>query len=313
MGDVRMTARRPMRRLADVLPEVAAEPGHRGRAAPVAPDGGVAQAGGGAAAGRGRRLGAALGPAAGAGRRAPPARSSRRSCGCAPAACSTPSRRCPIGVRLLELRILVDGRPERRPPCRLGRRMSSRLQLKYGLVAEHDRLSNSADAVVVSEPTTGSKARTKGSLYVIVTARAHDRRQAAMRARSSPTRSGASTTTTSRRASRSCLQKSIRSANRRLRQRARAAACRPAAWRLAVAVVRGRELYVATAGDAEAYLVRAARLLMPEHEPGAGPARRRQRPHRRLARRLLGRRLAAAVLEEPGRAWSGPRSSRTRS
>jgi hypothetical protein len=34
--------------------------------------------------------------------------------------------------------------------------------------------------------------------------------------------------------------------------------------------VRANELYVATSGDAEAYLVRAARLLMPEHEPGDG-------------------------------------------
>src|SRR5918992_3255996 len=49
--------------------------------------------------------------------------------------------------------------------------MASRLQLKYGLVSEHDRLSNSADALIVTEPTTGSKARTKGSLYLIVTSR----------------------------------------------------------------------------------------------------------------------------------------------
>ena len=34
--------------------------------------------------------------------------------------------------------------------------------------------------------------------------------------------------------------------------------------------MRGNELYVATCGDADSYLVRAARLLMPEHEPGEG-------------------------------------------
>ena len=50
--------------------------------------------------------------------------------------------------------------------------MSSRLALKYGVVSEEDRLSNSSDAVLVTEPTTGSKARTKGSLYMVVTSRA---------------------------------------------------------------------------------------------------------------------------------------------
>src|SRR5688500_19979411 len=49
--------------------------------------------------------------------------------------------------------------------------MSTRLALKYGLVSEDDRLSNSSDALIVTEPTTGSKARTKGSLYLIVTSR----------------------------------------------------------------------------------------------------------------------------------------------
>src|SRR3989304_2419356 len=38
-----------------------------------------------------------------------------------------------------------------------------------------------------------------------------------------------------------------------------------------IAVVRGHELYVATIGDADAYLVRQARLLtLPEEERGAG-------------------------------------------
>ena len=40
--------------------------------------------------------------------------------------------------------------------------MSSRLQLKYGLVSEQDRLSNSADAVLVSEPSTGAGTRLHG-------------------------------------------------------------------------------------------------------------------------------------------------------
>jgi hypothetical protein len=147
--------------------------------------------------------------------------------------------------------------------------MSSRLQLKYGLVAEHDRLSNSADAVVVSEPTTGSKARTKGSLYIIVTARVHGGRSrdatnlvADMIRREYYYDESAGIPIV--------LQKSIRSASRRLHHSREGSGLPPGGLGLAVAVVRGSELYVATAGDAEAYLVRAARLLMPEREPGPG-------------------------------------------
>ena len=58
--------------------------------------------------------------------------------------------------------------------------MASRLALKYGLVSEEDRLPNSSDAIVVTEPTTGSKARTKGSLYLIVSSKS-DRRPGARR------------------------------------------------------------------------------------------------------------------------------------
>ena len=147
--------------------------------------------------------------------------------------------------------------------------MSSRLQLKYGLVAEHDRLSTSADALLVSEPTTGSKARTKGSLYVVVTARS-----AAGRSRDAcnlvadlirreyyyDESAGIPIV----------LQKAIRAANRRLRHSREGGGVATGTLGLAVAVVRGSELYVASAGDAEAYLVRAARLLMPEREPGPG-------------------------------------------
>ena len=35
-------------------------------------------------------------------------------------------------------------------------------------------------------------------------------------------------------------------------------------------IVRGNELYVATCGEADGYLVRSARLLMPEHDSGSG-------------------------------------------
>lgn len=147
--------------------------------------------------------------------------------------------------------------------------MASRLQLKYGLVSEQERLSNSADALLVSEPTTGSKARTKGSLYLIVTARSTAGR----------TRDACELVADTIRREyyydesagiAICLEKAIRSASRRLRHSREGGSLVPGSLGVAAAVVRGNELYVATTGDAEAYLVRAARLLMPEHEPGEG-------------------------------------------
>ena len=147
--------------------------------------------------------------------------------------------------------------------------MASRLQLKYGLVSEHERLSNSADALLVTEPTTGSKARTKGSLYLIVTSRAlGGRTREACRLVADIIRREYYYDESAGIAI--CLEKSIRTANRRLRHSREGGAQAPGSMGLALAVVRGNELYVATTGDAEAYLVRSARLLMPEHEPGEG-------------------------------------------
>ena len=45
--------------------------------------------------------------------------------------------------------------------------MALRLQMKLGVVAEEDRLSDSPDTVVVVEPSVGARARTKGHLYVV--------------------------------------------------------------------------------------------------------------------------------------------------
>lgn len=147
--------------------------------------------------------------------------------------------------------------------------MASRLQLKYGLVSEQERLSNSADAVLVSEPTTGSKARTKGSLYLIVTSRTQGSRardacqlvaDVIRREYYYDESAGIAI----------CLEKAIRSASRRLRHAREGSGLPPGSLGVAAAVVRGTELYVATTGDAETFLVRAARLLMPEHEAGDG-------------------------------------------
>ena len=47
--------------------------------------------------------------------------------------------------------------------------MAVRLQMKLGVVPEHDRLPDSPDTIVVVEPSVGSVARTKGHLYLLVT------------------------------------------------------------------------------------------------------------------------------------------------
>ena len=147
--------------------------------------------------------------------------------------------------------------------------MTSRLLLRYGLVAAHDRLSGSADTVLVTEPATGSKSRTKGNLYLVVSVAGMGGRARDATALVADTirrdyyydeSAGIAV----------CLQKAFRSASRRLRTSREGHGVAAGSIGAAVAVIRGNELYVATIGDAEAYLVRAARLLMPEHEPGEG-------------------------------------------
>jgi hypothetical protein len=147
--------------------------------------------------------------------------------------------------------------------------MPSRLALKYGLVSEEDRLSNSSDALLVSEPTTGSKARTKGSLYVVVTSSTIGgrTRDACLLVADTIRReyyydesAGIAIV----------LEKAIRSANRRLLHAREGSGVQQGSLGVAVAVVRGNELYVATCGGADSYLIRSARLLTPEHQPGGG-------------------------------------------
>src|SRR3990170_6758911 len=46
--------------------------------------------------------------------------------------------------------------------------MPPRLEITHGLIAEPDRLSTSADTISVTRPSTGSKTRSKGTLYVVV-------------------------------------------------------------------------------------------------------------------------------------------------
>ena len=142
--------------------------------------------------------------------------------------------------------------------------MAVRLQMKLGVVAAEDRLPDSPDTIVTHEPSTGSMARSKGHLYLLVTSRipghrAHD-----------ATRLVAATIKEEyyydeSAGIRVCLAKAITVANKRLaHQRDRFGLGRSADGNgpigVGVAVVRANELYVATVGPAEAYLIRQARL-----------------------------------------------------
>ena len=141
--------------------------------------------------------------------------------------------------------------------------MAARLQLKLGLVAEHDRLDDSPDTLLVVEPSVGSVARSKGHLYLLVTSRVSSRH--ALEA----TRLAAETIRNEyyydeSAGIRVCLKKAIATANKRLIHQADRLGLRSVDGNgpigVGVAVVRGNEMYVATVGPAEAYLIRQARL-----------------------------------------------------
>jgi hypothetical protein len=135
--------------------------------------------------------------------------------------------------------------------------------MKLGVVAERDRLSDSVDAVVPVEPTVGSIVRSKGQLFLIVTASVMGSRvREATRLVADTIRSEYYYDESA--GVRGALIKAVTSANKRLwhvRDKlgvAGTAAGGPIG--VGIAVVRGNELYVATVGPAEAYLVRGARL-----------------------------------------------------
>jgi hypothetical protein len=135
--------------------------------------------------------------------------------------------------------------------------------MKLGVVAEHDRLADSPDTLVVVEPSVGSVARSKGHLYLLVTSRISSRH--ALEA----TRLAAETIRNEyyydeSAGIRVCLQKAIATANKRLAHQADRLGLKTTDGNgpigVGVAVVRGSEMYVATVGPAEAYLIRQARL-----------------------------------------------------
>jgi len=141
--------------------------------------------------------------------------------------------------------------------------MAVRLQMKLGVIAEPDRVTDSPDTVVVVEPSVGSVARSKGNLYLLVTSTvASQRAQEATQLAAETIRSEYYYDESA--GIRVCLEKAIASANKRLaHQRDRLnlhgdGVNGPIG--IGVAVVRGNELYVATIGPAEAYLIRQARL-----------------------------------------------------
>ncbi len=153
--------------------------------------------------------------------------------------------------------------------------MAVRLQLKLGVIAEQDRTPDSPDVALAIEPTIGSTARSKGSLYLMVTSRVSSQRA------SEAARIAAETIERQyyydeSAGIRICLQKAIVAANQRLLHGYdRLIEPDGGPLGLALAVVRGSELYVVTLGPGEAYLVRNAHLsTLPD--PGAGhglPAR----------------------------------------
>ncbi len=142
--------------------------------------------------------------------------------------------------------------------------MAVRLQMKLGYAADAARLPGSPDAILSEEPTIGSVVRSKGSLYLIVTARTGGAKVA------EATRMVAEAIRDAYYYDESagivvCLEKAIRAANKKiLHQRDRLGGDKGdeanGPLGVGLAVVRGNELYVVTVGPAEAYLVRQARL-----------------------------------------------------
>jgi hypothetical protein len=135
--------------------------------------------------------------------------------------------------------------------------------MKLGVIAEPDRSSNSPDTVVVVEPTIGAIARSKGHLYLIVTSTIASARAQEATQLAAETIRGEYYYDESA-GIRVCIEKAIASANKRLNHQKERLGLHGTADNgpigIGIAVVRGNELYVATIGPAEAYLIRQARL-----------------------------------------------------
>ena len=183
--------------------------------------------------------------------------------------------------------------------------MAVRLQMKLGYAADAARLPGSPDAILSEEPTIGSVMRSKGSLYLIVTARTGGAKVG------EATRMVAEAIRDAYYYDESagivvCLEKAIRAANKKIlhqRDRLGGDKCDEANGPIGVgvAVVRGNELYVVD-GRARRGVPRpaGAPLDAARPEPGPGPALERPRAER-LAGRDQRRRLARDRVREPRR------------
>jgi hypothetical protein len=140
--------------------------------------------------------------------------------------------------------------------------LAVRLHLKLGAVTEQDRAPDSPDTILVVEQSVGSVARTKGHLYLLVCSRiATPRLEEVTRQVAETIRNEYYYDESA--GIRQCLVKAIGLANKRLshqRDRYGLGHAQGGPVGIGVAVVRGSELYVATVGPAEAYLIRQARL-----------------------------------------------------
>jgi hypothetical protein len=141
--------------------------------------------------------------------------------------------------------------------------LAVRLQMKLGVIAEADRSPDSPDTVVVVEPTIGAIARSKGHLYLIVTSTIASARAQEATQLAAETIRGEYYYDESA-GIRVCIEKAIASANKRLNHQRERLGLHGTNDNgpigIGIAVVRGNELYVATIGPAEAYLIRQARL-----------------------------------------------------
>ena len=153
--------------------------------------------------------------------------------------------------------------------------MAVRLQMKLGYAADSAHLPGSPDAILSEEPTIGSIVRSKGSLYLVVTARTSGPKVA------EATRLVAEAIRDAYYYDESagivvCIEKAIRAANKKiLHQRDRLGGDKSdeanGPLGVGLAVVRGNELYVLTVGPAQAFLVRQARLsTLPDPNRGRG-------------------------------------------
>ena len=120
--------------------------------------------------------------------------------------------------------------------------MATRLEITHGLIAERDRLSTSADTLSVTRPQTGSKTRSKGVLFVVVAATAPGPRTR------EATQLVAETIRHEYYYDESagvpvCLEKAIKSADRRLRGSREGAGLAPGSLGVAAAVIRNNECY----------------------------------------------------------------------